>query len=102
MKKIENAITPVFYQKQQIVEQRLFEVEGEQYTNEKESRFTLKKDGKYAIFEITYPGAVKLDFYIYKNVYEDNTSEYQSFELPKVNEKLISDMLDKFIKEFNK
>ena len=101
MKKIENAITPVFYQKQQIVEQRLFEVEVEQYTNEKESRFALKKDGKYSVFEITYPGAVKLDFYIYKNLYEDNTPEYKSYELPKVNEKLISDMLDRFIKEFN-
>ena len=102
MKKIENAITPVFYQKQQMVEQRLFEVEVEQFSNEKESRFTLKNDKKYSIFEITYPGAVKLDFYIYKNVYKNSEPEYQSYELPKVNDKLISDLLDKFIKEFDK
>ena len=101
LKKIENAITPVFYQKQQMVEQRLFEVEVEQFSNEKESRFTLKKDGKYSIFEITYPGAVKLDFYIYKNINKVSEPEYQSFELPKVNAKLISDMLDKFIKDFD-
>ncbi len=100
IKKIETAIAPAFFQKQNIVEQRLFEVDSDQFTNEKESRFTLKKEGVCSIFEIRYPGAVKINVYTYKNVYKSQEPEYQSFDLPDVNEKLISDLLDKFITEF--
>ena len=101
IKKIETAIAPAFFQKQQIVEQRLFEVDTDQFTNEKESRFTLKKEGVCSIFEIRYPGAVKINIYTYKNVYKSQEPEYQSYNIHDVNEKLISDLLNKFIKDFN-
>ena len=101
LKKIETAVAPVFFQKQQILQQRLFEVEVEQFSNEKESRFTLKKDGVYSVFELTYPGAVKMELCVCKNIFKNTPYEYKSFDLPEVNEKLINELLDEFVKDFS-
>ena len=60
MKKLETVITPVFYLKQQVAEQRLFETEIIQFCGEKKSVFSLKKENLLSFIEITYPGAVKI------------------------------------------
>lgn len=100
LKKIEKIITPVFYQKQKFAEQRLFETEVTQYTNEKESKFILKNKEKHSILEIKYPAAAKFNIYVYKNLYEDTAPDYLSYEISEINEQLINEILDNFIKEF--
>ena len=100
LKKLETVIIPVFYQKQQIAEQRLFETKIEQFCSEKNSIFSLKKDKHYHYIEITYPGAVKININVYKN--ESSEPETLSYELSQINESLISDIIDKLIRDFQK
>ena len=102
MKKLETVIAPVFYQKQQIAEQRLFQAEIEQYTNEKNSRFSIKKGNIHSIFDITYPGAVKINIDIFKNINEDVAPIRKSYDLNDLTEKVLSNLLDKFIRDFQK
>ena len=82
------------------MQQRLFEVEVEQFSNEKESRFILKKEGACSVFELTYPGAVKMELCICENIFKNTPPEFKCFDLPEVNEKLINELLDKFVKDF--
>ena len=102
MKKLETVVAPVFYQKQQIAEQRLFETKIEQFINEKKSIFSLKKDNIYSLVEITYPGAVRINIDIYKNFNENKEPERQSFELSQINQNVIGNILDKLIRDFQR
>ena len=100
LKKLETVITPVFYQKQQIAEQRLFETEVEQFCSEKRSIFSLKNKNSCSYVEITYPGAVKININIYNNDYSE--PEIQCYELSQINENLIGKIIDKLIRNFQK
>jgi len=100
LKKIEKTISPVFYQKQKIAEQRLYEVEIEQYCNENKSRFCLKKDDLFSLLEITYPGAAKIHIDIYKK--QNEMPERFSFKISEINEKMLGELLDKFILDFQR
>lgn len=100
MKKLETVIIPVFYQKQQLAEQRLFQVKVEQSCNDKKSLFVLSKNDNKAVLEITYPGLVKINIDIYTN-YNDETVR-ESFELKDLSSKNLSDLLDAFILDFQK
>ena len=100
LKKLETVITPVFYQKQQLAEQRLFETEVEQYIDEKRCVFCLKNKINKTVMEITYPGNVKININIFKN--EDSEPETQSFTLSQINENLIGEIIDKIIRDFQK
>lgn len=100
LKKLETVIAPVFYQKQQIAEQRLFETKVEQFCGEKKNIFSLKNEKQHSFIEITYPGAVKINVSTYKNEFCE--PETQSFELSQINENLIGEIIDKLIRDFQK
>ena len=102
MKKLETVVAPVFYQKQQIAEQRLFETKIEQFINEKKSIFSLKKGNIYSLVEITYPGSVRINIDIYRNFNENKEPERQSFELSQISQKIIGNILDKLIRDFQR
>ena len=100
LKKLQTVITPVFYQKQQIAEQRLFETKVEQFCNEKNSIFSLKNENYHSYVEITYPGSVKININIYRNDYSE--PETQCYEIAQINENLIGKIIDKLIRDFQK
>ena len=102
IKKLKTVIIPVFYQKQQLAEQRLFETEIEQFCDEKKSIFSLKKENYHSLLEITYPGAVKININIYKNLNENNEPLTQCYDLSQINEILLGEILDKLIRDFQK
>ena len=100
LKKLETVIIPVFYQKQQIAEQRLFETKVEQFSDEKSSIFSLKNEKHYSYVEITYPGAVKININIFYD--ESSEPETQVFDLSQINEHVIGKIIDKLIRNFQK
>ena len=102
MKKLENVIAPIFYQKQQIAEQRLFETRIEQYVNEKKSIFSIKKGDIHSFVEITYPGSVRININIYNNFNENKEPEHKNYELSQINQKVVGDILDKLIRDFQR
>ena len=102
MKKVETVVVPVFYQKQQLAEQRLFETKIEQSSNDMKSTFSLEKGSAKALLEITYPGSVKINIDIFNNINENAEPEHSSYERSQINEKMLGDILDKFIRTFQK
>ena len=100
LKKLETVIIPVFYQKQQIAEQRLFETKVEQFSDEKSSIFSLKNEKHHSYVEITYPGAVKININIFYD--ESSEPETQVFDLSQINEHVIGKIIDKLIRDFQK
>ena len=101
-KKLETVITPVFFQKQQIAEQRLFETEIIQFCGEKKSVFSLKKEDYHSFIEITYPGAVKIYVNVYENYKENPEPKSEVYDLSQLNEKLLGEIIDKLIRDFQK
>ena len=102
VKKLETVVAPVFYQKQQLAEQRLFETKVEQYTIENKCVFSLTKGGIKSVFEITYPGAIKINIDISDNINDIDEPRRLTYDLSQINEKMLGELLDKFIRNFQK
>ena len=101
-KKLETVIAPVFYQKQQIAEQRLFQVTVEQYCDEKKSVFSINRDDIKRELQITYPGTVKINIDINSDIKNEKTTKHSSFDLNELTTQKLSAILDEFILDFQK
>ena len=100
LKKLENVITPVFYQVQQIWEERLFKTTIEQYSDEKQSMFILKSDKHQSTFKITYPGFAKINIDVFHSFIGLLPKERISLDLNELDETKLNELLVNFIKEF--
>lgn len=100
MKKLENVITPTFYQAQQVWEERLFNTAIEQSTDENQSLFILKSEKNQSTFKITYPGFAKINIDIFHNFIGMLPKERISLDLNELDETKLSELLINFIKEY--
>lgn len=100
IKKLENVITPVFYQLQQIWEDKLFNTKVEQYCNETESMFILKYNDYSSSVKITYPGFAKININFSHSFEGVLPKERLSLDLNELDTTKLTEIVVDFIKEF--
>lgn len=101
-KKLEKVITPVFFQIQKKYEEKLFETQIEQSSNATLSSFVLKKDERTSELKITYPGFSKINIDMLHQGFDSPENKRISLDLTELDEKKLTDILEKFIVEFKK
>lgn len=101
-KKLEKVITPVFFQVQKAYEEKLFETKIEQSSNASLSSFLLKKDEKISELKITYPGFSKINIDFVHQGFDSPENKRISLDLTELDEKKLTEILEKFIAEFKK
>lgn len=99
-KKFEKIISPVFFQTQKIIEEKLFETEVKQEIDEHESYFKLENEKCCSVFKITYPGYTKVNIDISHEIDGKTFAKRLSPALADITTENVSSMLDGFIKEF--
>lgn len=99
-KKLEKVITPVFFQVQKLYEEKLFEIQIEQYSNSALSSFVLKKDEQMSELKITYPGFSKINIDIIHQGLDSPENKRISLDLTELDESRLTQILEDFIKEF--
>lgn len=99
-KKLEKVITPVFFQVQKLYEDKLFEIEIEQYSNAALSAFILKKSDKLSELKITYPGFSKINIDVIHQGLDSPENRRISLDLTELDEARLTQILEKFIQEF--
>lgn len=100
LKKLENVITPTFYQVQQVWEERLFNTTIEQSCDENHSLFVLKTEGHESTLKITYPGFAKINIDIFHNFTGLLPKDRISLDLNELDETKLGEILVNFIKEY--
>ncbi len=100
LKKLENVITPTFYQAQQVWEERLFNTTIEQSCDENQSLFVLKTEGQESTLKITYPGFAKINIDVFHSFIGVLPKEHISLELNELDETKLGEILLNFIKEY--
>ena len=100
LRKLENVITPTFYQVQQIWEERLFNTTIEQSCDDKQSLFVLKSDKNQSTFKITYPGFAKINIDIFHSFTGLLPKSRISLDLNELDETKLNELLVNFIKEY--
>lgn len=101
LKKLENVIAPTFYQEQLRFEDKLLNTKIEQYSNEKVSAFILKTEDRQSVVKITYPGFSKLNIDIIHEGLDSPENKRMVLDLAEFDENKLTEILDKFIDEFN-
>lgn len=99
-KKLEKVITPVFFQVQKLYEEKLFEIQIEQYSNSALSSFVLKKDTQISELKITYPGFSKINIDIVHQGLDSPENKRISLDLTELDESRLTQILEEFIQEF--
>lgn len=100
-KKMSAVITPVFYQTQKSLEEKLFETTIDQMVTEDYSNFTLKHKSLSGTFRITHPGFSKIciDTYI-RHGQQIIDKNKKSMEIEDLEKGILGDWLNNFIEEF--
>lgn len=99
-KKLEKVITPVFFQVQKLYEEKLFQIQIEQYSNSTLSAFTLKSLDKTSELKITYPGFSKINIDIIHEGLDSPENRRIGLDLTELDETRLTQILEDFIKEF--
>lgn len=101
-KKLEQVITPVFFQVQKLYEEKLFKTKIEQSCNSTLSSFSLKKLDHESELKITYPGFSKINIDIIHQGLDSPENKRISLDLTELDESRLTKILEDFIKEFKK
>lgn len=99
-KKMDKIIAPVFYRLQKAYEEKLFDTEIEQYTNEEQCVFNLKNKKQKSSLRIIYPGFAKIVIYITHEGLESPDNKEITMPLTKITQKELIKIAEDFIKEF--
>lgn len=99
-KKLDNVITPVFFQLQKLYEEKLFKTTVEQYSNATLSAFILKKLDNISELKITYPGFSKINIDIIHEGLDSPENRRMSLDLTELDESRLTEIIEKFIEEF--
>ncbi len=102
LKKLENVITPVFYQVQQIWEDKLFNTQIFQSCGDYQSSFTLKCGQWESVLKITYPGFAKINVDFIHNFSGVLPKERISLDLSEIDDTKLNEILTEFIKDFQR
>ena len=101
-KKLEKVITPVFYRLQKNYEEKLFDTQIEQYTNEEQCVFRLSNKKQESTLRIIYPGFAKIIVYITHEGLDSPENREIQLALTKITQKELVKIVEDFIKEFKK
>ena len=101
-KKLEKVITPVFYRLQKNYEEKLFDTQIEQYTNEEQCVFRLSNEKQESTLRIIYPGFAKIIVYITHEGLDSPENREVQLALTKITQKELVKIVEDFIKEFKK
>ncbi len=99
-KKLDNVITPVFFQMQKLYEEKLFKTVVEQYSNATLSSFVLKKLDKVSELKITYPGFSKINIDIVHEGLDSPENRRICLDLTELDESRLTQIIEDFIQEF--
>ena len=99
-KKLENVVTPVFYRMQKNWEEKLFSTNIEQYVNEQECIFELIHKKQKSSLKLVYQGFTKIVVQIIHEGLDSPENDEFSISLTKINQTLLIDIMEKFIKDF--
>ena len=96
-KKLEKVITPLFYRLQKSYEEKLFDTQIEQYTNEEQCVFSLRNKKQESTLRIVYPGFSKIIVYItHAGLDSPEDSEIQ-LPLTKITQKELGKITENFM-----
>ena len=102
-KKLLSILTPLFYQTQKIQEEKLFQTKITQKVTKDESIFMLENEKGKSFINITYSGFTKINVEIIHNIKNnDLKAEKIYIETNNFSEKKLENILNSFIKEFQK
>lgn len=85
---------------QKAYEEKLFDTEIEQYTNEEQCVFNLKNKKQKSSLRIIYPGFAKIVIYITHEGLESPDNKEITMPLTKITQKELIKIAEDFIKEF--
>lgn len=100
IKKFDKIVTPIFFQMQTILQDKLFETKIEQYVNESESLFLLERSPFKSYIKIKYPGHSKINIDIVNSSSKEETSERMTFDINELTQIKIEEILQKLVKIF--
>ena len=101
IKKLGNILSPLFYQTQKRIEEKLFETTINQNVTEEKSLFSLENELGKSLFTVTYPGFAKINIEIIHDVKEmELKAEKLYIDTKELSEEKIEYLLDCFIKDF--
>lgn len=102
MKKLDKVITPVFFQMQKLYEDKLFKTQIEQYSNQTQSSFVLKRNDSISELKITYPGFSKINVDVIHQGLDSPENIRISLDLTELDDSKLTTILEDFIQEFKK
>lgn len=100
-KKLENILSPLFYQTQKRNEEKLFETTIKQNVSDNQSYFKLINDEAESSFTVSYPGFTTINIEILHKLFDDEEKRKKYYiDTNELSEEKIEEMLDTFIKDF--
>ncbi len=101
VKKLEKILSPLFYQTQKRIEEKLFETKITQTVDEEKSTFTLENEKGKSSFTVSCPGYTKINIEIIHDIKNSELKAEKLFvDKEEINEEKIEYLLDSFIKHF--
>lgn len=100
VKKFAKIVTPVFFQMQTILQDKLFETKVEQLVNESETIFSIEKLPYKSYIKIKYPGYTKINIDIVHISNKDKTTERITFDLNELTQLKLEEILQELVKKF--
>ncbi len=100
LKKLENVITPTFYQVQKIWEERLFNTTIEQSSDDTQSLFILRHGEEKSMLKITYPGFAKINIDIIHEFEGAFPKDRVSLDLTELTDTKLNEIILEFIKDY--
>ena len=100
-KKLESLLSPLFFQTQKRMEEKLFQTKITQNVNKEKSVFSLETENIKGVFWVSYSGFTKIK--IQQKIQINNEAVSQKklfFESEDLTDKKIENILNKFIEEF--
>lgn len=101
VKKIESIISPLFYQTQKRIEEKLFETKVTQAVNENFSNFSLENKNGKSTLTIGYAGYTKINIEILHDIKDGDLKADKFFvDTDDLSEQKLEFYIEKFIKDF--
>ena len=101
IKKLENILSPLFYQTQKRIEEKLFESKVTQVVEEEKSFFKLENEKGTSVFTVSCPGYTKINIEIIHDIKDSDLKAEKLFiDKEEITEEKIEYLLDSFIKNF--
>ncbi len=102
LKRIEEIVSPIFFQTQKIIEEKLFQTDIKQDINDNGCMFRLKNENCVSTLKISYPGFTKVKISVSHKLGSEVLESNASFELAEVDREKIIRVLDTMVRDYQK